>query len=70
MTALDDHLWATARRVCTPPELEVLVVRERLARAGLDHGYRSIADQLGIAWTTVRDRIDRAERRIAGEIPA
>lgn len=60
----DEEAWAIARRVCTASELEVLRTRERLERSGRHYGYRSVAEELGIAWTTVRDRIDRAERRI------
>lgn len=66
----EDQVWEIARRVCTAAELEVLTTREHLARAGRDHGYRSIADQLGIAWTTVRDRVVRAEARIRREAGA
>lgn len=65
MTELsDEEAWAIARRVCTAAELEALRTRERLARSGLPHGYRSIAAELGVSVITVRDRIWRAEQRI------
>ena len=62
--------WVIARRVCTPAEIEVLLMRERLAIEGRDHGYRSVAEALEdrdgkpLSWSTVRDRIKRAEARI------
>ena len=66
----DAEVWAVACRVCTPAELEVLRVRERLAGEGREHGYRSVAQELGLGWTTVRDRTKRAEDRIRREMGA
>jgi len=66
----DAEVWAVARRVCTPAELEVLRIRERLAGEGREHGYRSVAQELGLGWTTVRDRTKRAEDRIRREMGA
>lgn len=66
----DDEAWVIARRVCTPAELEVLTVRERLAGEGREHGYRSVAAELGLGWTTVRDRTKRAEERVRREMEA
>ena len=64
MTSADAEVWTIARRVCTPAELQVLQVRERLAAEGRPCGYRSVAAELDLAWTTVRDRTVRAEQRI------
>jgi len=63
-----DQAWAIARRICTPAELEVLTVREQLRDRGRPHGYRSVAAELDLGWTTVRDRITRAEDRIRREL--
>ena len=46
----------------TPAEREAVTLHE------LGHGYRSIARILGIATTTVRDRLDRAAARIANHL--
>lgn len=62
--AARERVWLVARRVCTPAEIAALETRERLAIAGVDCGYRSVATALGIAWTTARDRIRRAEARV------
>lgn len=70
MSEPTDQAWAIARRICTPAELEVLTVREQLRDRGRPHGYRSVAAEIGIGWTTVRDRTKRAEDRIRREMSA
>jgi predicted DNA-binding protein (UPF0251 family) len=58
----EDDTWAIAEQVCTPAELEAL----RLERRGLSQ--RAIGYALGITREAVRDRLNRAARRIATAI--
>jgi len=55
----DGEFWRIAREVCTPKQLEVLELRDK-------HGFgkRLIAMNLGLSTTTVRDRLDAADRKI------
>ncbi len=55
---MTEPLLQIAQRVCTTKELEAFTLWNRGA------GYRRVADQLGISTSTVRDRIDRATRKI------
>lgn len=57
-----DDVIATARRVCTPSQLEAVELYE----AGYSH--RIIARRLKLAPTTIRDRLDRAYTRIEHEL--
>lgn len=54
----DRELRDLAKSICTPKEYEAFVLWQRGA------GYRRLADQLGISFSTARDRIDRALRKL------
>jgi DNA-directed RNA polymerase specialized sigma24 family protein len=56
---MTDQLERIAHTVCTQKELEAWILWHRGA------GYRRISSLLGISFTTTRDRIDRARRKIA-----
>jgi predicted DNA-binding protein (UPF0251 family) len=56
---IDDKAWTVAQRVCTEAELEAY----RLERLGLSQ--RAIAYHLGVSREAVRDRLERAARKIA-----
>jgi len=55
----DPAYWTLAAKVCTAKELEALELRDR---NGL--GQRMIALSLGVARSTVRERLDNADRKI------
>ncbi len=57
---LDDDAWQTARRVCTPLELDALRLHEQM-------GYKRMALHLGLSISTVRGRVDRATAKIMRE---
>lgn len=54
----DKELLRLAERICTPKEYEAFALWHRGA------GYRRIADQLGISFSTTRDRVSRALRKL------
>lgn len=55
---LSDEVMAVAREVCSPAELEALEAEQR----GLSQ--RAIGYLLGIDRSTVRDRLERAGRKV------
>lgn len=58
--AQEEDVWAIARRVCTPAELEALRLHEQM-------GYKRMALHLGLSISTVRGRVDRATAKIMRE---
>lgn len=56
---IDDEAWRVAQEVCTEAEIEAY----RLERRGLSQ--RAIAYHLGVSREAVRDRLERAARKIA-----
>lgn len=64
MEQLDDEAWRVAQDVCTEAELEAY----RLERRGLSQ--RAIAYHLGLSREAVRDRLERAARKIAAAMEA
>lgn len=60
MTEEADDVWAIARRVCTPAELQALQLHEQM-------GYKRMALTLGLSISTVRGRVDRATAKVLRE---
>lgn len=60
MTGLDDETWEIATSVCTPRELDALLLNEKM-------GYKRMAAYLGLSISTVRGRVDRATAKIIRE---
>lgn len=56
---IDPSYWPVAARVCTAKELEALELRDL---HGL--GQRVIALSLGLSRSTIRERLDNADRKI------
>lgn len=59
----DRKLERLSEQICTPKEHEAFVLWNRGA------GYRRVADQLGISFSTARDRVHRALRKLADHFP-
>lgn len=57
---MTDAYWHTAANVCTDAELEALTLRDKRHL-----GTRDIARILGLARSTIRDRLENADRKIA-----
>jgi DNA-binding CsgD family transcriptional regulator len=55
---IEHELRAVAEEVCTPAELEALKLHE----AGV--AYRATAAILGISWSTARERVQNAQRKL------
>ncbi len=62
MTADEQRAFEIAERVCTAAELQAL----QLERQGMSQ--RTIGHALGISREAVRDRLDRAARKVAAAL--
>lgn len=62
---MSDAYWQTAAEVCTDKELRALVLRDRF-----NLGTRQIALNLDISRSSVRERLDNADRKIHAALTA